>query len=225
MHNFKREYGKQSALYVKKGRLFMIDISLSKENIENIKNNFKFLGNKGIKKAINRASKRAISNIRKEISKEVVNRYFIKSGDVNKTSSLEKLKSIYCLKYSGSPIPLANFKVSPLRQVEYKKTSNNRKLKAKRRSNPKIYKAKVLKRSSLKGVKNMFVVKNQALIRPQNTIKNEKPNNWLAFGPSVPQMVKYKGVLEKITENGREVFQNRLNHEIEQILTERGGNA
>ena len=203
----------------------MINVGIEKEDIDRLMKQFEDLSEKNMKTAIRRASKRVADSMKSEISSKVTRRYLIKAADVKSAFTLKKVEGgqpMYYLKYTGSPILLMKFRVTPKNPVKYTHRTTKKGKKNTRRT-PKTYKARVLKSNKLKGVKNMFIAKNQALIRPGKVSRseNKKPKNWLAFGPSVPQMVGSKEILDEIIESGREFFNNRLNHEIEYILAEK----
>lgn len=212
----------------------MIDVGIEKEDIDRLMKQFEDLSEKNMKTAIRRASKRAADSMKSKISSKVTKRYLISANDVKSAFTLKEVEGgqpMYHLKYTGSPIPLSKDmndkklkKVSPNIPVKYKKNTNKRG-KTRTKIDPKTYKSRVLKGNKLKPVKAMFVVKNQVLVRPGKVSKdeNKKPKNWLAFMPSIPQMVGHKEVLDEIIESGKEVFDNRLNHEIERILSKKSG--
>ena len=92
---------------------------------------------------VTRAINRAVSNIRKNMGKEVPQRYFISSGTVRgtiRTVNANKGSLSGAVISSGSPIALSKFKISPNRGVK----------RTKKGYSPGVYSAGVEKSGGLK---------------------------------------------------------------------------
>ncbi len=161
-----------------------------------------------------RAINRTLSTTKTDIAKQVSLRYIIKKKTVKDSLTTIKATSrnpTAVIKSKGTPIPLIDFEVSPLRRAKRLKRGGY---------NPKIYKSRVLKSTPLKGVPRMFVAKNQVLQRPEGATREENNNikNWLKLALSVPQMIKNEDVYTKINQNSMKTLRQRVNHEIEYEL-------
>lgn len=155
---------------------------------------------------------RVASNVRKNISKEVLKKYGIKSADVKETITTKrpsKANPTSLITSSGSTIPLYKFRAKP------KDIISTKGIKIKKR--PKV-KAKVLKTSSLKTIKNAFLAQmSSGHIGLFRRIKESRKIKEL-HGPSVPQMVANDEVSKSIFAEAEVTYNKRLNHEINRIL-------
>ena len=149
--------------------------------------------------------------------------YHISAGDVNsrgymRYNSVTKNGDgiIGSIEYSGGVIPLMKFKVSPSTP--------------KKRTTPS---AAVLKASSLvkfNRQKNVFVAQMKSghigiMERQKGTVSpatgKEKLKELLS--PAVPQMVGNEKVMQNVEERVNEVINQRIEHEIERLLSKNGG--
>ncbi len=161
-----------------------------------------------------RAINRTLSSTKTDIAKQASLRYIIKQKTVKDSLSSIKATSrnpTAFIKSKGTPIPLKDFNVSPLRPVKRLKRGVY---------SPKIYKSKVLKNSTLTGVPRMFVAKGQVLQRPVGATREENRNvrNWLRLALSVPQMIKNEEVYNEIKVRSIQKLRQRVDHEIEYEL-------
>lgn len=155
---------------------------------------------------------RVASNIRKNISKEVLKKYGIKSADVKKSITTKRAStsdSTCFVRTSGSTIPLYKFRAKP------KDAISTKGMKIKKR--PKV-KAKVLKSSSLKTIKSAFIAKmgsgHAGVFRRKEKSRKIKE----LHGPSVPQMVSNEEVINSIFKDAEITYNKRIKHEINRIL-------
>lgn len=154
--------------------------------------------------AISSALNRAVTTVASTISKEVRKEYIIKAADIKET--LEKGKAnktnlSAIVKSRGNLIPLDRFKVSP------------RKVSPKRKTPIKI----AVKKDAAKPLKGAFVGDIHGIKVFKRSSRKRLPIDRL-FGPSIPQMIGNEDVREKINTEGREMFERRLDHEINRIL-------
>lgn len=149
--------------------------------------------------------------------------YHISAGDFNSRGYMRYnsvIKNgdgiIGSIEYSGGVIPLIKFKVSPSTP--------------KKRTTPS---AAVLKASSLvkfNRQKNVFVAQMKSghigiMERQKGTVSpatgKEKLKELLS--PAVPQMVGNEKVMQNVEERVNEVINQRIEHEIERLLSKNGG--
>lgn len=155
--------------------------------------------------AISNALNRSVSNISSNISKEVRKDYHIKTADVKETLNIFKAnrsKLSAEVKSRGGTIGLDKFKVGP-------KTVN-----PKRKSQLKI----AVKKNGVKQILGAFIANlNGTKVFTRDTKKRLPISR--KFGPSVPQMLGNEATVERINQQAHETYENRLNHEINRILT------
>ena len=176
--------------------------------------------------------KRVQSNLRKNVSKYIIKRYFIKSADVKKTIKYKKptkqdlTATIYT---EGKTIPLMKFHIKPDSIVNLKGISAGPKGDYPKRYK---YKVKVLKKKKISLVRHAFVMKmpngHIGLFR-RNLLSGElkkvvQNKNGLyskineLHGPSVPQMISNDVILEKINKAVEDKYKERLEHELNRVL-------
>ncbi len=166
---------------------------------------------------VSRAINRTVSNIRKNMGKEVSARYFVSGKTVR-----EAMRSVNANKGNlsgavilrGSPIALAKFKVSPNRAVRHTK---------KGRYSPKVYKSGVERDGGLKPLSGepkafLATMKSTGHIGVMER-KGEKrfPIKQL-YGPSVPQMAKNEEIMANINREAGKTLERRINAEVANIL-------
>ncbi|MEK5069811.1 phage tail protein [Sporosarcina sp. FSL K6-1508] len=153
-----------------------------------------------IANALNRGADNINTNIKKEIRKE----YHVKAGDVSATLKKHRASrgSLSANVESKGPlIGLDKFKVSP-------KTVN-----PKRKSLLSI----AVKKDGMKKVKGAFNADINGTKVFMRSTKKRLPIRRL-FGPSVPQMLGNEEIRDVVESQGREKFEERLEHEITRIL-------
>lgn len=181
-------------------------VRVDEDLLQNVRGRLGDLENKA-PQAISSALNRAVTTVAASVSKEVRKEYVIKSADIKET--LEKTKASKTnlsaiVKSRGSLIPLDRFKVTP------------RKVTPKRKTPIKIG----VKKDGTKSLKGAFVGDISGIKIFKRSGRKRLPIDRL-FGPSVPQMIKSEDVRLQINTAGREMFERRLDHEINRIL-ERG---
>lgn len=157
---------------------------------------------------ISNALNRTMTNMATNVSKEVRARYVkVKAKDINSKDVLYKKRSTRktlsaSLEYRGLLLPLDRFKVSP-------KTVNPR------RKSP--IKASVKKSNGVKPLMGAFIADINGIKVFERTSKSRLPIRRL-FGPSVPQMIRNEDIKETVERKGMEKFNERIDHEIKNIL-------
>lgn len=164
---------------------------------------------------VSRAINRAVSNIRKNVGKEVSQRYFVSSGTVRET-----IRTVNANKGSlsgavisrGSPIALSKFKVSPNRGVKHTKKGYS----------PSVYSAGVEKSGGLKplsGDPKAFIADMKSgHTGVWNRVSGSRFPIKQLYGPSVPQMAKNEEIMVKVNKEAGETLEKRINAEVANIL-------
>ncbi|MCI8337947.1 MAG: hypothetical protein HFH62_04565 [Lachnospiraceae bacterium] len=173
---------------------------------------------------MSRAINRTTGHVKTRMKEEAVKRYHVKAGKVSRTISVPKKATM------GSPSArilsigqhpnLISFDVSPKRAV--------RTLKSGKRS-PKVYLASVKRdsgRKPLAGANKPFIVEPRRggiavfcrLSGSEKSRSNTRSGIIGVGGPAIPQMIKNKDILGKVSEDANEMMAKRLDHEIEQVL-------
>lgn len=185
----------------------MLEIILKAPKLEEIKKELGALEKKA-PKILARVLNRTLTNVQKNVVKSVRDKYIIKASDIKQTlkttkASTSKLNAQ--VKSEGMRVLLYKFRVSP---------KNPRPSKA-----PRTYKARVLKKSALKPVRGGFVaqMKSGHLGIFERTGTKRTPIKELV-GPSIPQMVGNKEIIQKIESEAQKTIQNRLKHEITRTI-------
>lgn len=181
----------------------------------------------GVEKADEKVLKPALTRglmAGKTAAKKMVRQtYHISAGDFNsrgymKYNSVTKNGDgiIGSIEYSGGAIPLIKFKVSP--GTPKQKTTPS---------------AAVLKASSLvkfNRQKNVFVAQMKSghigiMERQKGTVFQTTGKEKLKelLSPAVPQMVGNEKVMQNVEERVNEVINQRIEHEIERLLSKNGG--
>ncbi|MCM3567854.1 phage tail protein [Neobacillus mesonae] len=147
---------------------------------------------------------RAVTNVASNISKELRKEYTVKTTDIKNTldktkASRSNLRAV--VRSQGELIPLDKFKVSP-------KT-----VQPKRKKPIKIG----VKKDGIKPVLHAFVTDINGIKVFERMGKPRLPIRRL-FGPSVPQMLNNEEVRNRINHEGYQMFNRRLDHEINRIL-------
>lgn len=173
--------------------------------------------------------KRVASNIRKNISVETRKKYIIKADDVKKTLKFKGLKKAdltFVASSSGETVPLYKFRVKPQDVVKLKGIKREGGNYPQRQR----YKAKVIKKSSLKALPHSFVMKmpnGHIGLFKRKIVSNElkkilKKRDFSEIyemkGPSVPQMIANDEVMRKIQQDAEKTYNTRLEHELNRVL-------
>lgn len=159
--------------------------------------------------AIANALNRAINTVAAHVSREVRKEYNIKAKDVKAT--LRKVRASRAnlsamVSSRGEVVPLDRFKVSP-------KT-----VQPKRKKTIKV----AVKKTGLKPLLGAFVADIHGIKVFKRVTKHRLPIQRM-FGPSIPQMLGNEEIRNKINREGKEMFERRLDHEINRILGKGSG--
>lgn len=164
---------------------------------------------------VTRAINRAVSNIRKNMGKEVPQRYFISSGTVRgtiRTVNANKGSLSGAVISSGSPIALSKFKISPNRGVK----------RTKKGYSPGVYSAGVEKSGGLKPLsgdpKAFMADMKSGHTGIWNRVSDSRLPIKQLYGPSVPQMAKNEEIMAKVNKEAGETLEKRINAEVANIL-------
>lgn len=171
---------------------------------------------------MSRAANRTISNVSKNIKKEVSARYRIKSTDIAKTLKVTRASTSHpyaVVESKDVHQNLAYFKVSPLRK--------GRILKSGKRS-PRVYRASVKKGGSFgsltgngKQIPFVTTIKKNGFT---GVFQRKRGIEGLAgyiegvYGPAIPQTIKNREVMKAISTEANETMTKRLKHEINQMV-------
>jgi ribosomal protein S19 len=193
----------------------MINIGIEVPSLDDIRYKLGTFEHKApdlLKNAINRTAKDVGSNMAKQASKD----YLVTPRGVKKTISIKnstKIRLSATVTTEDSPIPIINFDIKP-RKGPIRISDDGKR-------DPKIYKARVRRDTSAKGVERMFVVKKQVLVRPEGATRaeNNNPRNWIRFSLSVPQMIGTKENINEIRIAAINKLSERVNHEVQYELS------
>lgn len=195
-------------------------------DVEDVKKRLGELGSKA-PSVISRAINRTLTNIKKNIAQQTGgNRgiYNVRSETVKETLDTKKAtaKSLKGRVTSGSsPLLLSSFdaklKPGPMEPVSYQRG----------RLSPLFYKAAVKRMGGRKAVgrdPKAFVARSRKkgkMVFVQRLSQKGYPLQPL-YGPSVPQMIESKDVLDFIEKEARSTLQKRIDAEIANILRKEG---
>lgn len=178
----------------------MINVNISEENLKKVQIMMKKAPD-DVEMAARNALNRTLISIRKEISVNIRKNYEIKAKDIKNALNLKHATSTSLtaeVKSYGSPRILQAFRVTM-----YKPS---------RKGYIKPPRARVLKTSNMKIVRGMFV--NSKGYLSQRITKKRYPLR-TPYGPSVPQMMESKKVIDVIKIKAQDTLNNRFLHEIE----------
>ena len=192
----------------------MIEMKVEVDNVQEVKKRLGVLCNKA-PSVIANAINRTVTNVKKNMAQETVQRYYTTSTEVKKTiktSRATKTNLSGAAISRASPIALSKFKVSPNRPINYSRG----------KVSPNVYKV-----SEKKGEeRNPLNVNPKAFIAVMGSghkgvFRRESsaamPIKQL-FGPSVPQMLKNAQIMGRVQEEAKNTLKKRIDAEIENIL-------
>ncbi len=177
---------------------------------------------KADEKVLKPAMERGLTAGKKVFNKQIKDTYNITTTAISKHSEFKYNKVtmsedglIGSIEYSGFPIPLYKFKVSPSKPTFGKKQVNVS-----------------VKRGNMGTSKHAFVAQMQSghlgvfnrtdkySEKQRNQIKQTKHNQMIEerYGPSIPKMAGNAVVLESVEKRVNEVINQRIDHEIERLL-------
>lgn len=164
-----------------------------------------------VPKVLFRAINRGITTARAEAVRKVREGYHVKAGDVRQTMTLHRANSnnlVGRVASKGGVMPLISFDVSPKRPSPARRSPYNARIQkgGGRKSLGKAFVARMPNGSM--GVYERFGPYRRGAgqkIKPK-------------YGPSVPQMLGSKDVVEHVSEKARQMMDSRIDHEINRIL-------
>ena len=146
----------------------------------------------GVQKAIQRASKRAATAARTAGTKSIRSIYTMKSGNLKARTQIRKEDDGTTILVRGSTEPVSRYKASKRKYGVFV----------------------AIKRDGGGRVPRSFTLNGHFVARAG---KERYPVKGL-YGPAVPQLFGNPEVMEEMQERGQEVFNSRLQHELERLL-------
>ena len=150
------------------------------------------LKSQGVQKAIQRASKRAATAARTAGTKSIRSIYTMKSGNLKARTQIRKEDDGTTILVRGSTEPVSRYKASKRKYGVFV----------------------AIKRDGGGRVPRSFTLNGHFVARAG---KERYPVKGL-YGPAVPQLFGNPEVMEEMQERGQEVFNSRLQHELERLL-------
>lgn len=190
----------------------------------------------GMEKAVRAAMSRAVSHMRSENVKAVRERYAIKAANIRDE---ENVKVSYTyengvqahISFSGRRIPLYRFDgAAPLNPTQDTSKTIDALVGGEwRTTHPGVAaQGHVLKDTAPTKFDEAFVARMKnghtgIFERTGGSTSSGKDELRELFGPSVPKMLEQENVREKLTEDAMQIFNERLDHEVQRILNGWGG--
>jgi hypothetical protein len=183
----------------------MIDIEL--KNLLKVQKALKDQPKK-INLVLSRAINRAATNAKANMAKKVREQYVVKAADIKDTIKITKAtsqKPVAEVRSVGKKINLTKFKTSPHEP---------------RPKNPPKggYKSQVKKEGGLKAVPKGFLVNVRGTLAMMQRVGKERLPIKRLMGPSVPEMIGRKNVIEWVETEAKSMLNNRIDHELKRIL-------
>lgn len=167
-------------------------ISAEIEAAEQLLGTLAGLKSQGVQKAIQRASKRAATVARTAGTKSIRSIYTMKSGNLKARTQIRKEDDGTTILVRGSTEPVSRYKASKRKYGVFV----------------------AIKRDGGGRVPRSFTLNGHFVARAG---KERYPVKGL-YGPAVPQLFGNPEVMEEMQERGQEVFNSRLQHELERLL-------
>lgn len=167
-------------------------ISAEIEAAEQLLGTLAGLKSQGVQKAIQRASKRAATAARTAGTKSIRSIYTMKSGNLKARTQIRKEDDGTTILVRGSTEPVSRYKASKRKYGVFV----------------------AIKRDDGGRVPRSFTLNGHFVARAG---KERYPVKGL-YGPAVPQLFGNPEVMEEMQERGQEVFNSRLQHELERLL-------
>jgi len=162
---------------------------------------------KKINMVLSRAINRAATNAKANMSKKVREEYVVPASEVKKTIVITRATTsspTAIVKSMGKKISLAKFKISPTQP---------------RPANPPAaYKVQIKKNGGLKPVERGFLANVNGNIGFFQRVGSSRMPITRLMGPSVPQMIGNKSVIERVENEAKKMLNTRIQHELEQVL-------
>lgn len=167
-------------------------ISVEIEAAEQLLGTLAGLKSQGVQKAIQRASKRAATAARTAGTKSIRSIYTMKSGNLKARTQIRKEDDGTTILVRGSTEPVSRYKASKRKYGVFV----------------------AIKRDGGGRVPRSFTLNGHFVARAG---KERYPVKGL-YGPAVLQLFGNPEVMEEMQERGQEVFNSRLQHELERLL-------
>lgn len=178
---------------------------------------------------MSRAVNQSLSNVSKNMKKQVSERYRIKSGRVGEAIRVARRASAdnptAQIRSVGRHITLTSFKMTPGRIINFKKYTKSGKRRKHVSPDPKVYKAAVKQGQGLQrlsGNPKPFIQRvNNGNVISVRRISPYSRSLEAVYGPAVPQMIKNQEIMDIITREAEVTTSKRINHEIDQMMKRR----
>lgn len=193
----------------------MIEVEISTKQIAEIRHKLGKVNKRKLNKVISKAANETAKQMRRNVSDYVRQEYTVMLGASNKKMPIKKAtlsKPVATIQTQGSKIPLLKFRVTNKKRIQRGQVD--------KKGRAIYHKVKVRKDSKLKRIVTAFVAKNYLLIRPKGLVgqKSREPNNWLAFGPSMPEMIGGKKVWKRLSKDGNKILKAKLEKSVRDVV-------
>lgn len=204
----------------------MIDVDISEETTDRLHTILAGIDNVE-EKVLKPALTRGLTAGKTAFNKQIKNVYNITTTTIKENSEIgynqvkmEEDGLIGSISYAGFPIPLYKFKVSPKTPTYGKKKVN---VSVKRRNVGVSRNGFIAQMQS--GHLGMFHRTDEYSDKQRNQTNRTKYNQMIKerYGPSAPRMAENEAVLQTVEDRVNEVINQRIEHEIERLLSGNGG--
>lgn len=166
---------------------------------------------------LSRAVNRSLSNVSKNMRKQVVDRYHVKPMRVGKTIRVTRKASVgnptAHIRSIGRHITLTSFQMTPRRSPKRLKSG---------KYSPPVYEAAVRKDRGLRrlaGNPKPFIQRvNNGNVISVRRISEDSRKLEGVYGPAVPQMLKNQEILSIINHDAEIMMSKRVTHELDRLL-------
>ncbi|MBA2943209.1 phage tail protein [Paenibacillus sp. CGMCC 1.16610] len=164
-----------------------------------------------IPKAYSAALGRVSQRVRTEGSRQVREKYHIKTKDVNNKVRVKRQTGANAsveLRWSGGNTPIIKFRTTPSKVPDKR---------------PRVLKA-AIKKSGLKPIRGAFVAKvgRGGHVGVFKRVGKKRFPIQEVFGPAVPVLLNEHGIVEHLKQVAHDTMEDRLNHEILRALEKAG---
>jgi hypothetical protein len=182
----------------------MIDITL--ENYAVVQKLLKDQPKK-VNLVLSRAINRAATTAKAAMSKKVREVYVVSAAEVKKSIIITRAtasRPFAIVKSTGKKISLAKFRTSPTQPRP--------------KNPPSAYKVQIKKSGGLKAVPRGFLINVKGSVGFFQRVGASRFPITRLMGPSVPQMIGQKSVIDWVETQARNMLNTRIQHELEQVL-------
>lgn len=197
----------------------MIRVEISRKEMVEIRHKLGKVNEGKLKKVLSKAVNETAKQMRRNVSNYVRRDYTVTLGGTTKGMSIKKAttsKPAAILKVKGSKTPLLNFSVTNKKRIATSFQGGQQD----KKGNLLYHKVRVKKSNKLKRIMTAFIAKNHLIIRPKKLVgkKSHEPKDWLAFGPSMPDMVGSQSVWKNLSKDGNKILKARLDKAVRDVV-------